>query len=121
MHTLIAYNQIKHKQQIKKLIFICFVFIRKNKKVCFILEGIYALSLEKFVVKINPGVPRGWKETPEESEDHQNENPGVSKVEISRETPGFRVFEEPLAIPSAQLHCCNDKLPEETWLHLSFS
>ena len=39
-------------------------------------------------------------QNPEGSEDLQNENPGVSKVEISRGTPGFRVFEEPLAIPS---------------------
>ena len=39
-------------------------------------------------------------QNPEGSEDLQNENPGVSKVEISRGTPGFGVFEEPLAIPS---------------------
>ena len=38
-------------------------------------------------------------QNPEGSEDLQNENPGVSKVEISRGTPGFGVFEEPLAIP----------------------
>ena len=39
-------------------------------------------------------------QNPEGSEDLQNENPGVSKVEISRGTPGFGVFEEPLAIPN---------------------
>ena len=39
-------------------------------------------------------------QNPEGSEDLQNENPGVSKVEISRGTPGFGVFEEPLAIPT---------------------
>ena len=43
-------------------------------------------------------------QNPEGSEDLQNENPGVSKVEISRGTPGFGVFEEPLAIPNAY-HC----------------
>ena len=64
------------------------------------IEPIYALFLEKSAVKINPGVPRGWKKNPEESEDHQNENPGVSNVGISRGTPGFGVFEEPLGIPS---------------------
>ena len=47
--------------------------------------------------------PRGYpglKGNPEESGDHQNANPRVLKVEISRGTLGFRVFEEPLAIPS---------------------
>ena len=39
-------------------------------------------------------------QNPEGSEDLQNENPGVSKVEISRGTPGFGVFEEPLGIPT---------------------
>ena len=42
----------------------------------------------------------GLKKNPEESEDHQNVNPGVSNVEISRGTPGFGVFEEPLGIPN---------------------
>jgi len=40
-------------------------------------------------------------QNPEGSEDLQNENPGVSKVEISQGTPGFGGFEEPLAIPNA--------------------
>ena len=70
--------------------FICFVVIWKS---------LYALFLEKYVVKINPGVPRGSKKNPEESEDRQNEKPGVSKVEISRGIPGFGVFEEPLGTP----------------------
>ena len=48
-----------------------------------------------------PGVPWGKMQNPEGSEDLQNENPGVSKVEISRGTLGFRVFEEPLAIPNS--------------------
>ena len=61
---------------------------------------IYALFLEKSVVKINPGVPRGWKKNPEESEDHQNLNPGVSNVEISQGSPGSGVFEETLGIPN---------------------
>ena len=64
------------------------------------IERIYALFLEKSAVKINPGVPQGWKKNPEESEDHQNANPRVLKVEISRGTPGFGVFEEPLGIPT---------------------
>ena len=65
------------------------------------IEPIYTLFLEKSAVKINPGVPRGWKKNPEGSEDYQNENPGVSKVEISRGTSGFGVFEEPLGIPNS--------------------
>ena len=67
------------------------------------IECTYALYLEKSVVKVNPGVPRGWKKNPEESEDHQNENPRVMKVGISRETPGFGVFEEPLGIPNQNI------------------
>ena len=58
------------------------------------------LFLEELAVRINRGVPWGWKKNPEESEDHQNVNPGVSKVEISWGTPGFGVFEEPFAIPT---------------------
>ena len=49
--------------------------------------------------KQNPEDPQGWKKIPEESEDPQIVNPGVSKVEISRGTPGFGVLKEPLAIP----------------------
>ena len=60
----------------------------------------FAFFLKESAVKINPGVPRGWKKNPEESENHENENPGVSKVEISWGTPGFGVFEEPLGIPT---------------------
>ena len=56
--------------------------------------------LEKSVVKINPWVSRGGKKNPKESKDHQNENPRVSKVGISRKTPGFWVFEEPLGTPN---------------------
>ena len=40
------------------------------------------------------------KQNPEESEDPQIVNPRVWKVVISQGTPGFGVFEEPLAIPS---------------------
>ena len=54
------------------------------------IERIHGLFLQTSAEKINTGVPRGWKK-----------NPGVSKVEISRGTPGFGVFEEPLGIPSA--------------------
>ena len=50
--------------------------------------------------KQNPEDPRGWKKIPEESEDPQIVNPGVSKAEIRRGTPGFGAFKEPLAIPS---------------------
>jgi len=64
------------------------------------IECTYALYLEKSVAKVNPGVPRGWKKSPKESENHQSENPGVSKVEISQGTPGFGVFEESLGIPN---------------------
>ena len=46
-------------------------------------------------------------QNPEGSEDLQNEKPGVSKVEISRGTPGFGVFEEPLAIPTLEVTTTN--------------
>ena len=79
------------------------------------IECTYALCLEKSVAKVNPGVPRGWKKTPEESEDHQNANAGVSNVEISRGTPGFGVFEEPLGIPSMN---SNNSTKNESQRHL---
>ena len=42
----------------------------------------------------------GCNKIPKESKDPHIVNSVVSKVEISRGTQGFRVFEEPLAIPS---------------------
>ena len=50
--------------------------------------------------KQNPEDPQGRKKILEQSEDSQIVKPGVSKVEISRGTSGFGVFEEPLAIPT---------------------
>ena len=67
------------------------------------MEYLYPLFKE-ISEKQNPEDPRGWKKIPEESEDPQIVNPGVSKVEISRGTPGFGVFEEPLAIPTHHLY-----------------
>ena len=49
--------------------------------------------------KQNTEDPLGWKKIPEESDDAQIVNPGFLKVEINWGTPGFGVFEEPLAIP----------------------
>jgi len=87
-------------QQTNKLVVIYALYILRKIESMLYKRAFLPSFLEMSVVILNPGVPRGWNRNPEESEDHQNVNPGVSNVEISRGTAGFGVFEEPLGIPT---------------------
>ena len=79
---------------------ICFVFVWKIGKMLCNRGNLWPL-LRKISTENNPRGSPGLKEKHRKGKDCQNKNPGVSKVEMSRGTPGLGVFKETLAIPMA--------------------